>query len=69
MSFFSTNFFLKLERILILTTRKAKGLEMMIFFFIIDLKRFGSKMFLTFKIMDFENVILIKVLHVYVIGA
>ncbi len=28
---------------------------------------FGSKMFLTFKIMDFENVALTKVVHIYVI--
>jgi hypothetical protein len=49
--------------------RKAKGLEMMNYFLITDLKGFGSKMFLTLKIMDFENVILIKVVNVYVIGA
>jgi hypothetical protein len=34
---------------------------------IIDLSTFGSKIFMTLKIMDFENVPLIKVVHVYVI--
>jgi hypothetical protein len=37
------------------------------FFLIIDLSTFGSKVPLTLKIMDFENVHLIKVVHVYVI--
>jgi hypothetical protein len=36
-------------------------------FFIIELNTFGSKMFLTLKIMDFENMPLTKVVHVYVI--
>jgi hypothetical protein len=35
--------------------------------FISRLNTFGSKMFLTFKIMDFENVALTKVVHIYVI--
>ncbi len=35
--------------------------------FIIDLNTFGSKVFLTLTIMDFENVFLTKVVHVYVI--
>jgi hypothetical protein len=39
----------------------------MIFFFIIHLSTFGSKVFLAFKIMDFENVALTKVIHIYVI--
>jgi hypothetical protein len=34
---------------------------------VIDLNTFGSKVFLTLKIMDFENVPLTKVIHVYVI--
>jgi hypothetical protein len=34
---------------------------------IINLSTFGSKMLLTLKIMDFENVPLTKVIHVYVI--
>jgi len=35
--------------------------------FIINLSTFGSKWFLNLKIMNFENVILTKVVHVYVI--
>jgi hypothetical protein len=37
------------------------------YFFIIDLNTFGSKVFLNLKIMDFENVPLTKVVHIYVI--
>ncbi len=47
--------------------RKAKGLELMKIVFVIDLSTFVSNMFLTLKIMDFENVALTKVVHVYVI--
>ncbi len=36
--------------------RRGKGLELMKFFFITNLRTFGSKAFLTLKIMDFENV-------------
>jgi hypothetical protein len=36
-------------------------------FLIIDLSTFGSKMILTLKIMDFENVPSIKIVHIYVI--
>jgi hypothetical protein len=39
--------------------RRAKGLELKIIV-IIHLNTFGSKVFLTLKIMDFENVVLIK---------
>ncbi len=46
---------------------KAKGLELMKIVFIVDLSTFGSKVLLTLKIMDFENVLLTKVIHVYVI--
>jgi hypothetical protein len=35
--------------------------------FITDLKTFGSKMLLTLKNMDFENVPLTKIVHIYVI--
>jgi hypothetical protein len=35
--------------------------------FINDLNTFGSKMLLTLKIMNFENVPLTKVVHVYMI--
>jgi hypothetical protein len=37
------------------------------FVFITHLSTFGSNMFLTLKIMGFENVALIKVVHIYVI--
>jgi hypothetical protein len=47
--------------------RRAKGLELMNYFFIINLNTFGSNMFLTLTIMDFENVVLTKVVHIYVI--
>jgi len=47
--------------------RKAKGLELMSFFYITHLSTFGSKVFLTLKIMDFKSVVLIKVIHIYVI--
>jgi hypothetical protein len=46
---------------------RAKGLELMKIIFITDLNSFGSNMFLTLKIMDFENVALTKVVHIYVI--
>jgi hypothetical protein len=47
--------------------RKAKGLELMENIFIIDLSTFGSKALLTLKIMDFKNVPLTTIVHVYVI--
>jgi hypothetical protein len=47
--------------------RKAKRLELMKIIFITDLNTFGSNMFLTLKIMDFQNVALTKVIHIYVI--
>jgi hypothetical protein len=47
--------------------KKAKEFELMKFFFITNLNTFDSKMLLTLKIMDFENVLLTKVIHVYVI--
>jgi hypothetical protein len=37
--------------------------------FIANLSTFGSNMFLTLKIMDFEYVALIKVVHIYVMEA
>jgi hypothetical protein len=43
--------------------RKEKGLELMNFFFITHSNTFGSKVFLTLKIMDFENVPLTKIVH------
>jgi hypothetical protein len=47
--------------------RRSKGLESMNLFFIINLSTFGSKEFLTLKIVDFEHMFLTKVVHVYVI--
>ncbi len=47
--------------------RKEKGFELMKIIFITNLSTFGSKMFLTLKIMDFENVHVTKVIHVYMI--
>jgi len=47
--------------------RRSKGFELMKFFFITHLSTFGSKVFLTLKIMDFESVDLTKVVHIYVI--
>jgi hypothetical protein len=47
--------------------KKEKGLELMIFFFISGLSKFDSNVLLTLKIMDFENVALIKTIHIYVI--
>ncbi len=37
------------------------------FVFITHVNAFGSKVFLTLKIMDFENVALTKVVHIYVL--
>ncbi len=68
-SFFSTkcaSFLLRMKRILTLMIRKAKGFELIIFF-ITNLSTFGSKVLLTLKIMDFENVPSTKVVHFYVI--
>ncbi len=56
-----------MERILTLMIRGGKGFELMKIVFITYLSTFGSKMFLTLKIMDFESVVLTKVVHIYVI--
>jgi hypothetical protein len=47
--------------------KKAKGLELMKIVFITYVNTFGLKMLLTLKMMDFENVILTKIVHVYII--
>jgi hypothetical protein len=39
----------------------------MIFFYIANLSTFGPNVLLTLKIIDFENVALTKVVHIYVI--
>jgi len=46
--------------------RRAKGLQLMKIIYITHLSTFDSKV-LTRKIMDFENVPLTKVVHIYVI--
>jgi hypothetical protein len=45
----------------------VKIFEIMILFFITHLNTFGSKMFLTLKIIDFESVFSTKFIHIYVI--
>jgi hypothetical protein len=61
------HFFSKLERILTLMIKRAKGLELKKTIFLTDLNTFGLKVLLTLLIMDFENVPLTKVAHVDVI--
>jgi hypothetical protein len=58
---------MKIKRILTLMIRKAKGFEQMKIVFITNLGTFGSKVLLTLKIMDFENIPLTKLVHYYVI--
>jgi hypothetical protein len=53
--------------ILTLMIRKAKGFELTKIVLITHLSTFGSKVFLTLKIMDFENVALTQIIHFYVI--
>jgi hypothetical protein len=52
---------------LTLMIRRAKGLELMKIVFITNLNTFGSKVFLTLKIMDFKSLALTKIIHIYVI--
>jgi hypothetical protein len=47
--------------------RRGKRLELIKFIFITDFNTFGSNVFLTLKILNFENVALTKVIHIYVI--
>jgi hypothetical protein len=47
--------------------RTAEGREMVKIVFISHLNTFGSKVFLTLKIMVFESVVLTKIVHIYVI--
>jgi hypothetical protein len=53
--------------ILTLMSRRTKALELMKIGFIIDLNTFDLNMFLILKLMDFENVALTKVVHIYMI--
>ncbi len=59
--------FWKLKRILTLMIRKAEGLKSMKNILITHLSTFGLKVFLTLKVMNFENVILIFKNHIYMI--
>jgi hypothetical protein len=47
--------------------RRAKRVELMKIVFINNLSTFGSNVLLTLKIMDFKNVALINIFHIYVI--
>jgi hypothetical protein len=47
--------------------KRAKGFELMKMVCISNGSTFGSKVFLTLKVMDFENVFLTKNIHVHVI--
>jgi hypothetical protein len=53
--------------ILTLMIRREKIIELMKIIFRTHLSTFASKVLLTLKIMDFENVALTKVVHIYVI--
>jgi hypothetical protein len=53
--------------LLTLMIRKTKGSELMNFFLITNLSSFGSNMFFILKLMDFENVALAKIIHIYMI--
>jgi hypothetical protein len=59
--------FRKLERILTLIIIKPKVFEIMKIIYITNFSTFGSNVLLTLKIMEFENVALTKVVHIYVI--
>ncbi len=59
--------FWKLKKILTLMIRRAKGLELIKIVFITHLSTFNSKVPLILKIMDFENMILTKVVHYFYI--
>jgi hypothetical protein len=52
---------------MIITLMKGKRTWIVKKNFITNLSTFGLKVLLTLKIMDFENVFLTKVVHVYVI--
>jgi len=49
-----------------LIIRRAKGLDLIKIVFITHLNTFGSKVFSILKIVDFENVALTKVVHIYI---
>ncbi len=59
--------FLKIEEKFKLMIRKEKGFKLMNFLLRNDLDIFSSNVFLILKILNFENVILTNVVHIYVI--
>jgi hypothetical protein len=67
--FFQTSFFYSkcAPFFLTLMIRRAKRFELMKIVFITNFSTFGTNVLLTLKIMDFENVALTKVVHIYVI--
>jgi hypothetical protein len=49
--------------------RKTNEFELINLFLLTHLSMFGSKLFLTLKIMDFENVTLVRSVDIYAIKA
>jgi len=60
-------FLLKIGKDLTLMINRVKGLGLMKIVFITNLNTFSSKVLLTLKNMDFENMPLTKIIHAYVI--
>jgi hypothetical protein len=60
-------FILEIEEDFNIDDYKGKRTWINEFFYITNLSTFGSNVLLTLKIMDFENVALTKVVHIYVI--
>jgi len=58
-----------LKKILTLIIIKVEKIELMKIVFITHWNTFGSKVLLTLKVIDFENVILTKIIDIYVIKA
>jgi hypothetical protein len=58
--------FSKLERISILMIQRAKGINIENFIFYNTFQHFHSNVVLAIKCMNFEDVVLIKVIHFYV---
>jgi hypothetical protein len=59
--------FSNLERILTLVIKKEKELKLVKFIFTTHLNTFGSNTFLALKIMNYEYVVLTKVIHLCVV--
>jgi hypothetical protein len=56
-----------LQRILTLMIKKSKAIEIDEIHFTTHMNTFDSNMFLALKIMNFEDVVLTKIIHFYVI--